>query len=58
MLYALLIPLAVIAVTIMFLDRRGDPIRIEGVEGGSEPAAPDVVEHPPQPDQPQERQHS
>jgi hypothetical protein len=41
-LYALLIPLAVIAVTVMFLDRRGDPIRIEGVEGGTEPAEPEV----------------
>ena len=42
-LYALLIPLAVIAVTIMFLDRRGDPLQIAGVEGGTEPATPEPV---------------
>lgn len=41
-LYAVLIPLSVIAVTIMFLDRRGDPIQIQGVEGGSEAALPDT----------------
>lgn len=39
LLYALLIPLSVIALTVMFLDRRGDPISVPGVEGGTEPAA-------------------
>jgi hypothetical protein len=37
-LYALLIPLSVIALTVMFLDRRGDPIVVPGVEGGTDPA--------------------
>jgi hypothetical protein len=38
LLYALLIPLSVIALTVMFLDRRGDPIVVQGIEGGTEPA--------------------
>jgi hypothetical protein len=36
-LYAVLIPLAVIAVTVMYLDRRGDPIEVTPAAGQPEP---------------------